>query len=259
MNKNSAKNLADIIIFTDGASSGNPGPGGWGAIVATLGGAGGEEGTVAELGGAEKPTTNNRMELAAAIGGLMRVATVPGIVAVYTDSKYVRDGIEKWVPVWQKRGWKTTAKADVLNRDLWEKLFAVTQARKEKIIWRLVGGHRDVPANERCDEIAVAFAKNNKPQLFTGPLKTYSLDLAPYADMATIEKSLTGLDKPSRSHSKSSSQKAYSYISMVGGKIVVHKTWPECFARVGGVSGARFKKALSVDDEKRISAEFKSL
>ncbi len=256
MKKTSEKNLADIIIFTDGASSGNPGPGGWGSIVAMLGE---KESRVAELGGGEARTTNNRMELAAAIGGLEHVAAMAGTVIVYTDSKYVRDGIEKWVPVWQKRGWKTTAKADVLNRDLWEKLFEVTNERKEKILWRLVGGHRDVPANERCDEIAVAFAKNTKLKLFSGALKEYSLDLLPFADMDAVEKSLTGLDKRSRSGSKSSSQKAYSYISMVGGKILVHKTWPECFARINGVSGARFKKALSGDDEKRISAEFKSL
>ncbi len=250
---------ADIVIFTYGASSGNPGPGGWGAIIAEKG-----RETI-ELGGGDPRTTNNRMELTAAIEALSQIADTHGSVIVYTDSKYVRDGIRRWVPVWQQRGWQTTAKTAVLNQDLWQKLSALTDARvgSDEIIWRLVAGHKNVPANERVDAIATAFAANVKPDLFKGSSEKYSIDLLPFAALVMADdNSLLGLDRAGRSRKSSSqrsSQKAYSYVSMVSGKIVIHENWESCFARVKGVSGARFKKALSSEDEKRIVADFKSL
>ena len=250
---------ADIIIFTDGASSGNPGPGGWGAIVAEKG-----RETI-ELGGGDRHTTNNRMELTAVIEALSQVSGIHGSVIIYTDSKYVRDGIERWLPVWQRRGWQTTAKTAVLNQDLWQKLSALTGARvgPDAIIWRLVAGHKNVPANERVDVIATAFAANLKPDLFKGLSEKYPIDFLPFAALTMADdSSLLGLDRAGQSRKSSSersSQKAYSYISMVSGKIVIHENWESCFTRINGVSGARFKKALSVEDEKRIIADFKSL
>lgn len=250
---------ADIIIFTDGASSGNPGPGGWGAIVAEKG-----RETI-ELGGGNRHTTNNRMELTAVIESLSHVAHIHGSVIVYTDSKYVRDGIERWVPVWQQRGWQTTAKTAVLNQDLWQKLSALTDVRVglDAISWRLVAGHKNVPANERVDAIATAFAANLKPDLFRGSSEKYFIDLLPFVDLTIAhDSSLLGLDRAGRSQKSSSqrsSKKAYSYVSMVGGKIVVHENWESCFARVNGVSGARFKKTLSSEDEKHTVADFKSI
>ena len=106
------------IIFTDGSSSGNPGPGGGGALVAR------EDGTVRELGGGEKHTTNNRMELVAAIEALTSLGAHKGKIAVYPDSAYVVKGITSWIHNWQVKGWKTAGKKDVENRDLWEKLLS---------------------------------------------------------------------------------------------------------------------------------------
>jgi len=112
-----------IILFTDGAAKGNPGPGGWGAIVLT------PEHHVTELGGGSPHTTNNKMELGGAIAALQHVADRPEPVAIYTDSTYLIQGITQWVWGWRKRGWKTASGTDVLNRDLWEELSALTGAR----------------------------------------------------------------------------------------------------------------------------------
>lgn len=252
-------NIADIIIFTDGASSGNPGPGGWGAIIAEKGS------RVFEIGGSVSDTTNNRMELTAAISALECITESRGVVIVYTDSMYVRNGMQCWVPVWQRRGWKTAAKTEVLNQDLWQRLATLVADRAVKakmpVIWRLVGGHENVPANERVDTIATSFAAGKPPTLFSGSLDAYGIDLAIFANTEMVDTSLLGLAR--RKHNKNATKKskvpAYSYISMVGGVVAIHKTWRECFTRIKGVSGARFKKAISSDDEKRIIADFKSL
>ena len=115
-----------IIVFTDGAASGNPGPGGWGVIVVT------PDGQVTELGGGAPHTTNNRMELSGAIAALEEVADHPDPVAIYTDSTYVIQGITQWIWGWRKRGWKTAQGSDVLNRDLWERLVGARSARADE-------------------------------------------------------------------------------------------------------------------------------
>ena len=131
-------------IFTDGACSGNPGPGGWGAVLRWRG----EE---KELFGGEPATTNNRMELTAAIEAL-RVLTRPSTVVVTTDSVYVRDGITSWLPQWKRRGWRTAAKKPVKNEDLWRALDA--EASRHEVRWEWVKGHAGHPENERADELA---------------------------------------------------------------------------------------------------------
>lgn len=229
-------------IFTDGSSRGNPGPGGWASIIVDADG-------VKELGGGESRTTNNRMELSAAIGGLS--ATPEGSTArLYTDSRYVINGITKWIKGWKRNGWMTKTKQEVLNRDLWERLDELASAREVK--WEYVGGHVGIRGNERCDFIATDFADGNAPRLFRGPLKDYPikgiLDISHDAVKAEAK----------RSDSSRSSAKAYSYVSMVGGKIERHKTWAECEKRVKGAKGARYKKALSSDEEVAIVKELSS-
>lgn len=140
------------IVFTDGASKGNPGPGGWGAITIT------PDGMVTEMGGGSPHTTNNKMELSGAIAALEGIAAVVGPVSIYTDSTYLIQGITQWVWAWRTRGWRTAAGGDVLNRDLWERLSALAGARGTRVDWRWVRGHVGTAGNERCDEIAVAFA-----------------------------------------------------------------------------------------------------
>jgi ribonuclease HI len=135
-----------VDLFVDGACSGNPGPGGWGAILRW-------RGHEKELSGGAPDTTNNRMELTAAIEGLnalRREATV----RVTTDSTYVRDGITKWLPQWKRRGWKTAEKKPVKNEDLWRALD--TAAQRHSVTWHWVRGHDGHPENERADALARA-------------------------------------------------------------------------------------------------------
>ena len=136
--------MARVEIFTDGACSGNPGPGGWGAILR----AGEHE---KEMWGGDSETTNNRMELMAAIMALEALKG-PTTIDLHTDSTYVKDGITKWIHKWQRNGWKTAAKKPVKNVDLWQRL-QEAMARHE-ISWHWVKGHDGHPENERADELA---------------------------------------------------------------------------------------------------------
>jgi len=133
-----------INVYTDGACKGNPGPGGWGALLQYAG-------RERELYGGEPATTNNRMELTAvirALEGLKRRAEV----AIYTDSQYVKNGIETWIHGWKRNGWKTSDKKPVKNSDLWLEL--ERQASRHDIVWHWVKGHADTPGNQRADELA---------------------------------------------------------------------------------------------------------
>lgn len=133
-----------VIIYTDGACRGNPGKGGWGAILRY-------KGAIKELYGGEKETTNNRMELMAAICALEALKK-PCVVQLHIDSKYVLDGITQWLPNWKKRGWKTASKAPVKNEDLWRRLDLAIQ--QHEISWRWVKGHSGNQGNERADTLA---------------------------------------------------------------------------------------------------------
>ena len=136
--------MAEVEIFTDGACKGNPGPGGWGAIIRS----GAHE---CELAGGEPLTTNNRMELMAAIRAL-EALTRPCRVTLTTDSVYVRDGITKWIHGWQRNGWRTADKKPVKNADLWQEL--LDAARPHQIDWQWVKGHAGHPENDRADRLA---------------------------------------------------------------------------------------------------------
>jgi len=133
-----------IDVFTDGACSGNPGPGGWGAILRW-------RDTEKELNGGARDTTNNRMEMMAAIMALEALKR-PAHVRIHTDSTYLRDGITKWIHAWKKRGWKTADKKPVKNVDLWQRLENALERHQVDWIW--VRGHAGHPENERADELA---------------------------------------------------------------------------------------------------------
>jgi ribonuclease HI len=143
--------MKEVEIFTDGACSGNPGPGGWGAVL--------RYGKVEkELCGGEKETTNNRMELTAAIMAL-KALKEPCSVTLTTDSKYLADGITKgWAESWKKNGWKKADKKPALNIDLWEEILELFSKHNVNIVW--VKGHNGHPENERCDALAVSFYKS---------------------------------------------------------------------------------------------------
>ncbi len=144
-----------LVIYSDGACSGNPGPGGWAALLRY------PDGRTRELGGAVPDTTNNRMELQAAIEGL-KAAAGAGAVVMVTDSEYLRKGITEWIHGWKRRAWRTAAKKPVLNQDLWHALDGLNSGAVE---WRYTRAHAGDPGNERCDEIAHAFSQGREPQL----------------------------------------------------------------------------------------------
>ncbi len=178
------------VVFTDGAAKGNPGPGGWGAIIVT------PDGRVTELGGGAPHTTNNRMELSGAIAALQRVADRPGPIVVYTDSTYLIQGITQWIWGWRRRGWKTAEGSDVLNRDLWEGLSSLTDARaRGELDWRWVRGHVGTAGNERCDEIAVAFALQSPTDLYDGPLDSYPRPVLQLPDDTSLPKRSSNSDR----------------------------------------------------------------
>jgi len=136
--------VTEVTIYTDGACRGNPGPGGWGALLIS----GGHR---RELSGSESHTTNNRMELMAAIEAL-RALKRPVQATLFTDSKYVATGISQWLPQWKARGWRTADKKPVKNQDLWEALDA--ECARHKVDWRWVKGHAGDVGNERVDQLA---------------------------------------------------------------------------------------------------------
>lgn len=242
--------MQKVNIFTDGSSRGNPGPGGWGAIIAT-------ETDVVEIGGGEKHTTNNRMELMAVIKSLefvskLKIKKSQLSATINTDSSYVLNSATKWVYGWQKNDWKTTLKDDVLNRDLWEEFLEASKGLK--LEWNLLKGHSGVPTNERCDVIATSFADGGNLKLYTGTQSDYEIDVS-------ISKINNPKVKPKSSSSKSSSKKGvtYSYVSEINGVVKTHKTWDECEARVKGKSRAHFKKVFSLDEEKVLIASWRKI
>ena len=189
-----------VAAACDGACSGNPGPGGWGALLRF------EDGSVHEFGGADPATTNNRMELTAALALLEALKALPRHpdLAIRTDSKYLIDGFSKWIQGWKRKGWRTASGSPVLNRDLWELL---DQARLSGVPLIHVKGHSGDPDNDRCDVIAVAFSKGQMPALAAGGVGSISplvdpapLAPAPGADLApaSLQQLLTRLELADR-------------------------------------------------------------
>lgn len=233
-----AEALNSVLIFTDGACTGNPGPGGWAAVVVT------PNGHVRELGGGSPETTNNRMEMVAALRALKSLELpTPATARLYTDSTYLIRGITQWIWGWRSRGWKNAEGADVSNRDIWEELLReVMRLKPLHIDWKYVRGHSGVPGNERCDEIAVGFATGKPVRLFDGSLLKYPVAIHDLPEDQELP--------PLRPQEKKAP--AHSYLSWVGGTVMRHKTWAECERRVKGRSAAKFKKAVSQSDEREI-------
>ena len=210
------------IAYTDGACLGNPGPGGWGVRILY------PDGGVRELCGMAAATTNNRMELQAAIEALQLLHSYPQ-VALFTDSRYVIDGLTKWLPAWHRRGWITTTNTPVKNRDLWMTLERLSHPG---VRWQHVRGHSGDPNNERVDTIARACAAGRCPALFCGQAGTPS-DPVMASPATALPTPATG---PVR------------YISIVHGNVAIDPDWATCAARVRGVSGAQYRKVRTPEE-----------
>ena len=222
-----------VSVYTDGASRGNPGPGGWAAIVI------GEDKLV-ELAGAKKPATNNQMELEAVIQGLAYIEKKFGKASVelHADSRYVLHGIESWIDGWVRNGWQTTAKKPVENKAQWMKLMKLRDQFGRSLALNKVDGHSGHLYNDRCDELAVLAALGKKPKLFVGSVEDYAEQLGTTPPKSPLKKSSSTKNKGT----------AYSYVSLVGGKVYIDKDWATCEKRVKG-KNAKFKKVFSKAEE----------
>ena len=225
---------AGPVAYTDGGCIRNPGPGGWGVHVEF------PDGRVIELGGAELQTTNNRMELRAAIEAARAVADWPS-ATIIADSQYVLKGITQWVAGWKRKNWVTAAGEPVLNRDLWEELDAVATP---KLTWEWAKGHSGVPGNERCDQIAGWFSSS------VAPLGSSGVRRVPTAAAERAPR------KTASSSSRSSATAGTSYVSLVDGIPARHSTWGACESRVKGVKGARFKKVRNAAEAQDVFASW---
>lgn len=172
-----------ITVYTDGSSRGNPGPGGYAAVIFYQKSLNNESGIknkewVTEIGGRRDLTTNNKMELLAAIKALKYLDSsfiIHDSLTIHTDSEYLMKGITLWIHNWQKKNWRTAGRKPVLNKDLWQELLPLTEG--VKIEWKYVAGHSGVPANERCDEIATKLADNITPDLYDGQRNKYPISI----------------------------------------------------------------------------------
>ena len=239
-------NDTSLVIYTDGACSGNPGPGGWGTIVLL------PNDMVIELGAGEFSTTNNQMELTAVIEGLICInqnikTNYVDKVFIFTDSVYVIRGITQWIFGWMRSGWKNKEGQDIANQDHWQRLHKIVSELKTKKItldWNYIRGHQGDKGNERCDQIAVAFSKKYSIELFEGRLKSYFFDLRQFPNSEPLPemKSKVAPDPNKKSW----------YIVVNGTQKLTFTTWSQCEAAVKGRSGVKFKKVSSEEEEKKI-------
>jgi ribonuclease HI len=214
--------MSEAFVFTDGASRGNPGESGWGAVVAL-------PDTVQELGARIELGTNNQAELSAVVEAISWIDDQDQAidrVHIYSDSKYTISGAESWIFGWQKRGWKTKTGDPVKNQELWQEFSQVREEVDFDITFHKVKGHASIPGNERADDIATAFADDTPPELYSGERQTYAVSLDPKP--AYLEKSPL-------------------YFSLIGDVAHQHDTWDECKRRVTGHS-AKYRKVRTVSE-----------
>jgi ribonuclease HI len=247
--------MKEIIVFTDGSSRGNPGPGGYGAVIIYS-----DDGKVAEQGGHSAMTTNNRMEMTAAIDALVYLRDEEAEITIYTDSAYLLNGITKWIYGWEKNGWKTATKSDVENVDLWKELVDTSRRARGTIVWKKIDGHSGVAGNERADVIATDYADGKRVLLFKGARETYEkmqgknfLNLLGQKKKSITNSAMAGNVILSK---KKKDLPPYSYVSMIGGVAHADKTWGECEKRVKGTKGAKYKKVFSKEEEQTLIQEW---
>lgn len=231
-----------LTIYTDGASRGNPGLGGWAGILMT-------DKEVLEIAGRKDDATNNQMELEAVIQALtLAVKKFKGYaVHLHADSAYVLNGTERWLDGWVRNRWITaTTKKPVENKLQWQKLLKLRNALGANLYLVKVAGHSGHEFNDRCDELAVAAALGKKLALFKGSYTAYLGMLAENPPKSA----------PKKKSSTKSAGPAYSYVSLVEGKVYTDKTWAACEKRVKGIKGAKYKKVFSKAEETALIQEY---
>ena len=226
-------------LYTDGACSGNPGPGGWGFVFVNF-----ENKKIFEGGGGESSTTNNRMEMTAVVEGLKEaIAQKFDSILVLADSTYVIRGYTQWRFGWKKRNWVTAEGQPVSNRDLWEELDRVGQ--KLKIEWQYVRGHRGTPGNERVDRIAVAFSRGEEIYLHDrADFSNYIFDVTEIPEGEPLPEMKSPLAPGQK--------KAVFYVSYVNGNLTRHQDWASCERTVKGQPKALYKKVSSEEELKEV-------
>ena len=228
------------LVYTDGSSSGNPGPGGYGTVILL------PQGKIEELGGYEEHTTNNRMELRAVLETLKFFSKKEEKIdemVISTDSTYVLGGATGWVYGWAKNGWKTKEGNDVSNQDIWQELMGLTlklSSQNKKVSYEKVKGHSGDFLNERANEIAQTYSKGTPPILFRGQMEQFE-------ELFGYLKNL-----PASKQKKENKGKAYSYVARVNGETRIFSDWDSCKDFVQGKAGALFKKVFSEAEEKEL-------
>lgn len=236
----------ELIIYTDGASRGNPGPGGWGAVVLV-------DGYSMEVTGSAKKATNNQMELQAVLEVLSDSASraYKGTVKVFSDSAYVVNGLNSWIWGWEKKGWITSTKTPVENREIWVNILELLKFYGKRLSIEKIKGHAGDLYNERCDELAVNAALGKKEKHFKGLQKDYDAFLK---EIGTTKKVESGKSKVKSKTKKTGP--AYSYVSLVDSKVYADKTWAECEKRVKGKKGAKYQKVFSKAEETNLVQDY---
>ena len=234
-----------LMAYTDGACKGNPGPGGWGAVLCW------DRKSVVEMGGSCASTTNNQMELTAIAEVLaVAVARQPAEVEIFTDSRYAIDGATKWLSGWIRSGWVTSSGSQVLNQFQWQRIsefMANLKAQRAAVKWNHIPAHSGYAGNEQADSIASRMATGTNVELYDGSLADYPRNLF---DFAAGQKSTA--TRP-RSSSKGS---AVYYLSFVDGVLRKHQTWDSCKGSVLGKKGALYKKVRGDGEALEIIAKW---
>ena len=236
--------LSGLIIFTDGSSKGNPGPGGFGAVsIDTI------NNIVVEYGSGRKLTTNNEMELMALIKALQGSIGYKGNVHIYADSQYVYNGATKWIYGWRSNGWVKKDGEAISHEKLWRTLSDIIdkyRGNKCTFVWHHVPSHIGIAGNERVDTIATAFADGAKVKLYNGSLQKYK-----YQEVLDIPSDEILIRARKEKRARSSGGSAF-YISVVNGKLEKHTIWALCEKRVCGVKGAKYRKVASDEEMSRV-------
>lgn len=237
-------NYHPIQIFTDGATRGNPGPGGYGVVILDM-----QTQHVYEYGDGKKLTTNNEMELAAVLRALQVAAQKKyHSFTLFTDSKYVHTGVTAWRFGWAKRGWTNKEGETIKNRELWQEVHKTLNTTGfVDIQWVRVSGHMGVPGNERADTIATAFADDKKTDLAAG-----TIDSSQWAALAQVP-SLEEIDAIRARKRAHTSGEGCWYISLIDGVVEDHQTWDECKKRTTGVF-SKYKKVCSEEEKAEVLA-----